>query len=279
MMQDSDNIFVFFKPSAELTKEIIKQNQALVKDYTARTAPEEQTETDYYEPHLGRFGLGHLRPMRQTLTSPVEVGQQVIAERMYNYLSSLSESPWAMDGGSFPVSEYLPSGMITMLGFSSLRKQANSARAKNVWRLVELLTEEFVDWLANEQNGAVVTPWLEMHLTTEGELLLIAIPENEVDDSTEEKADEATAAHTYGVPVSYERVATAASIAEMKREMMNAFASAFEAGKRAYRDAHMRNQSAGEEKAVTAGEDYSESKSEQDKPFATASARAEDNRA
>ena len=196
-MQDSDNIFVFFKPSAELTEAIIKQNQALVKEYTARTAPEEPTETDDYEPDLGRFGLGHPRPIRQTLTSPIETGQQVVAERIYNYLSSLSESPWAMNGGSFPVSEYLPNGMMTSLGFSSLRKEPDSPRARNVWQLVEQLTKEFVDWLANEQNGAFVTPWLEIHLAN-GELRLIAIPESEVDDSADEPGDEVYASADAG---------------------------------------------------------------------------------
>jgi hypothetical protein len=184
MMQDSDNIFVFFKPSAGLTDEIIKQNQCLVKEHTARTAPEGPIETDDYEPDLGRFGLGHPRPTRQTLTSSVEAGQQVIAERVYNYLCSLSESPWAMEGGSFPVSEYLPNGMMTSLGFSSLRKQPDSKHAKNTWRLVEQLTKEFVDWLVNEQNGAFVTPWLQIHLR-EGKLRLIAIPE--VGDPTSEE--------------------------------------------------------------------------------------------
>ena len=183
-MPDSDNIFVFFKPSANLTEEIIKQNQALVKEYTPRTAPDEPTEIDDYESDLGRFGLGHPRPLRQNLTSPVEIGQQVIAERIYNYLASLSESPWSLKGNSFPVSEYLPNGMITSLGFSSLRKQPDSLRAKIVWRLVEQLTEEFVDWLVNEQNGAFVTPWLVIHLVPKGELRLIAIPESQVDDST-----------------------------------------------------------------------------------------------
>ena len=177
-MQDSDNIFVFFQPSTELTDEIIKQNQALVKDYNTRTGPEAGAERDEDEPALGRFGLGSQRQVRQVLPSPIEMGQQLITEKIYNYLSSLSETPWAMEGGSFPVSEYLPRGMITMLGFSSLRKQPDSQRAVKVWRLVERLTEEFVDWLANEQNGAFVTPWLEIHLTMDGALRLIAIPES-----------------------------------------------------------------------------------------------------
>jgi len=276
-MQDSDNTFVFFKPSEELTTKIIKQNQALVEEYIARTAPDESAESDNYEPDFGRFGIGQPRPGRQALRSPGAVGQQVITERIYNYLSALSESQWALDGGSFPVSEYLPNGMITMLGFSSLRKQPESQLATNVGRLIEQLTEEFVDWLANEQNGAFVTPWLEMHLNTKGELLLIAIPENEVDDSTEEIADEAMAVHAYGVPVTSEKRWTRTSdFVETKR---NAIASAVEAGRRAYREVRLRIESAGEEKALTAGEGYGERESQEDKPIARASARAEDNRA
>lgn len=183
-MQDSDNMFVFFKPSSELTDEIIKQNQALVKEYAARTAPEDVAEFEEDEAGPGRFGLSYQPPLSRTVRSPVETGQQVITERIYHYLSSLSESPWAAEGGSFVVSEYLPKGLITMLGFSSIRKQPESQRAHTIERLVERLTEEFVDWLANQQNGAFVTPWLEIHLTTQGELRLIAIPETEVEDAT-----------------------------------------------------------------------------------------------
>lgn len=290
-MQDSDNTFVFFKPSAKLTDEIIKQNQALVKEYTARTAPEEPTETADYEPDLGWFGLGRPRSMKPTLVSPVEAGQEVIAERIYNYLSSLSESPWAVEGGTFPVSEYLPSGMMTMLGFSSLRKQPNSARAKNVWRLVERLTEEFVDWLANEQNAAFVTPWLEMHLTTEGELLLIAIPEKEGDDPTRDvndlssvgdmrvtEANGAVVANDTRTNVSTESVPpnnSPAVITDVKREI-DAFVTALEAGKKAYHEARLQNGLEAEETSLTAEEDFGVSESQQDRPFTTASAAAED---
>lgn len=244
-MQDFDNMFVFFKPSAELTAKIIKQNQALVKEYTARTAPEESTESENYEPDFDRFDPGPRRPGRQASRSPVEVGQQVIVERLYNYLSSLSESQWALDRGSFPIDEYLPNGMLTMLGFSSLRKQPESQLATEVGYLMEQLTEEFVNWLANEQNGAFVTPWLEMHLTTHGELLLIAIPEDEVDDSTEELADETTAAHDYVTAV--ESVAPVTDFAE------SVFASAVEAGKQAYRES--RDESAVQERAAALVED------------------------
>ena len=193
-MQDSDNMFVFFKPSAELTEEIIKQNQALVKEYAARTAPEETAEFEGDESGFGQFGLSHQRPVNRTVRSSVETAQQVITERTYHYLSSLSESPWAMEGGTFAVSEYLPKGLITMLGFSSIRKQPESQRAIVVEGLIEQLTEEFVNWLANQQNGAFVTPWLEIHLTTEGELRLIAIPETQVEeDSAMQVANEASA--------------------------------------------------------------------------------------
>lgn len=193
-MQDSDNMFVFFKPSTELAEEIIKQNQALVKEYAARTAPEETAEYDEDESSLGQFGLNYQRPVSRSVRSPIETGQQVITERIYHYLSSLSESPWAMEGGSFAVSEYLSKGLITMLGFSSIRKQPDSQRTATIERLVERLTEEFVDWLANQQNGAFVTPWLEIHLSNEGELRLISIPETEVEDeSTMQIANEASA--------------------------------------------------------------------------------------
>lgn len=288
-MQDADNSFVFFKPSPKLADEILKQNQALVKEYAARTAPEEVEEGDD-EPDIGRFGFSYKRPVRQTLTSPVEMGQQLITEKIYNYLSSLSESSWAMEGGSFPVSEYLPRGMITMLGFSSLRKQPDSQRAVGVWQLVERLTEEFVDWLANEQNGAFVTPWLEIHLTTDGELRLIAIPESEVEDGTIQEIDEAAmfqeideaamsategTAHVYGAHQPSEGSSTSlARILEMKEEI-DAAVSAFQARTRAYLEARKRKESAVETSA--SGDDYGLSESRQDNTFATASGHAEEN--
>jgi hypothetical protein len=180
-----------------------------------------------------------------------------------------------MEGGSFPVSEYLPRGMITMLGFSSLRKQPDSQRAVKVWRLVERLTEEFVDWLANDQNGAFVTPWLEIHLTMDGALRLIAIPESEVEDGTRQEIDlEAVdaALHYYGVPVSAGESSTGvAQVAEMKEEI-EAFVSAFEAGKRAYREARRRHEAAVEE---TFG-DYGIRVSRQDQTFGTASGHTEE---
>jgi len=194
-MRDSQDSFVFFMPSADLTIEIIRQNQSLVRDYAARTVPGISSESSDDEPLLGRFGLGYLRTRSVSGKPSIESGQRLIAERLYHYLSSLSESPWARDGGSFPVSEYVTDGMITMLGFSSLRRHPDSSRALEVRQLFETLTEEFVDWLANEQNGAFVTPWIEMHLTTKGELSLIAISEDELEDSGDkmESIDEALA--------------------------------------------------------------------------------------
>lgn len=281
-MQDSDNSFVFFKPSPNLTDEIIKENQALVKEYAARTAPEEVAEGDQDELGMGRFEFIYQRPVRQTLTSPVEMGQQLITEKIYNYLSSLSESSWAMEGGSFPVSEYLSRGMITMLGFSSLRKQPDSQRAVGVFQLVERLTEEFVDWLANEQNGAFVTPWLEIHLTTDGELRLIAIPESEVEDGTIQEIDEASVfategtAHVFDAHQPSEGSSTnLARILKMKQEL-DAIVSAFEARKRAYRESRKRNEGAVEETSAS-GDDYGLSESRQDNTFATASGQAEEN--
>ena len=272
-MQDLDNSFVFFKPSPNLTDEIIKQNQALVKEYAARTAPEEVAEGEQDELGMGRFGFSYQRPVRQTLISPVEMGQQLITEKIYNYLSSLSESSWAMEGGSFPVSEYLPRGMITMLGFSSLRKQPESQRAVGVFQLVERLTEEFVDWLANEQNGAFVTPWLEIHLTTDGELRLIAIPESEVEDGTVHEIDGVSVFATAHQP-SEESSTNLARILEIKHEI-DAAVSAFQARTRAYLESRKRKESA--VAASASGDDYGLSESRQDNTFATASGHAEEN--
>jgi len=281
-MQDSNNMFVFFKPSTELAREIISQNQALVKEYTAKTLPQDSAETNGDESIFGRFGLGYPRATKPALKSPDETGQELIAERLYHYLTSLAESPWSIEGGSFPVSEYLPNGMITMLGFSSLRRQPKSVRALDVWQLVERLTEEFLNWLANEQNGAFVTPWLEMHLTAEGELRLIAIPETELEDSSSQEnepraAAAAKIAGAYGIPrPSVEDPIRAFHVTETARREISAVAKAIEAGKKAYREERMRNELRAEDLSVTTEEEHGQKETRQDRSFAAASARTEE---
>ena len=129
-MQETAKTFDFFLPSPELAEAIVQQNQALVYEYAKRTTPEIDIEGETEDRSL----LGGLfrgsRPNRIGETRSTQTAQHVIAERLYHYLSSLSETPWALAGGEFPIAEYVTDGMGTMLGLSVYRKEPDSPRGK-----------------------------------------------------------------------------------------------------------------------------------------------------
>jgi hypothetical protein len=181
MSNGSPNYFRFFMPTAELTKAIIKQNQRLFYDYVQRNFPagdEEGRDDDEGLSLLGRMLPRRLRSKTSVDSDrQIESGQQLISERLYNYLSSLSESPWAKEGNTFPLREYVPDGMANMLGLSAYRDlQQDSPQAVEILRLLGALTDEFRDWLVTER-GSFVTPWLEIHLNEDDELRLLAVEE------------------------------------------------------------------------------------------------------
>jgi hypothetical protein len=180
----SVNGFRFFMPSAELTKAVMKQNQQLVSEYVERNFPPgyQSTETESENEDgslLGRLELEKLATPstvdheRQTL-----MGKRLISERLYHYLSSLAETPRALEGADFPLWEYLPDGMATMLGLSAYRDMPrDSARAMEIRQLLERITLEFRNWLLEEQHGIFVTPWIEIGLSEGDDLRLTALEE------------------------------------------------------------------------------------------------------
>jgi hypothetical protein len=173
--------FRFFMPTTELTGAILVQNQRLVLDNIFENYPvgpeidadiEDESLTTQLEVEavVSSADVDH---QRQILSC-----QRLVAERLYHYLSSLAESPWARNGQDFPISEYVPEGMATMLGFSAYFELPSDAnRAKEIRHLLDKLTDEFRDWLIRE-NGEFVTPWIEIHLQSNDTLRLIAIEEN-----------------------------------------------------------------------------------------------------
>jgi len=247
-MQDTSKTFEFFVPSPELAEAIVKQNQALVREYAKRTTPEIDIGETEDRSLLGGLLRG-LQPHRisEAHTRSTQTAQHVIAERLYHYLSSLSETPWALAGGEFPIGEYVTDGMGTMLGLSVYRKEPDSPRGEEIRQLLERLTGEFQHWLVTEQHGTFVTPWLEMHLDASGELRLNLIAEETIDDLGRDKVEEA-----------YSRSATAGGSEyvshveqdEVEREgrwettlepviserEIGTVARAIEAGKRAYQE-------------------------------------------
>jgi hypothetical protein len=170
--------YEFFMPSNELTNAIIEQNQRLVaKAREGNLSPGSQSNQNVSQVEdgslLGRMESELLRsqgmpdPRRQTRT-----GQLLISERLYHYLSSLAETPLANEGGEFPIWEYVPSGMATMLGLSAYREMPADARqAVEIRELLEQLTLEFRAWLVKE-HGSFVTPWFEIELTEDDALIL-----------------------------------------------------------------------------------------------------------
>lgn len=185
--------FRFFMPSTELTKAIIDQNQQLVAEYVERNFPpgyqSNQTESEDQDGSLlGRLGLETLRSESTVDTErQTRKGKQLISERLYHYLSSLAETPRALAGGEFPIWEYLPDGMATMLGLSAYRDmQQDSARAMEIRQLLEGITGEFRNWLLEEQHGRFVTPWIEIDLRNDA-LRLAVIEDSDAFPSS--KAD------------------------------------------------------------------------------------------
>jgi hypothetical protein len=175
--------YSFFMPSIELTNAIIEHNQRLVAEASERNFPagyqSNQSAPQIEDSSLfGRIESVLLRargvPDRRRQT---RMGQLLVSERLYHYLSSLAETPLANQGGDFPIWEYLPSGMATMLGLSAYREMpADASQSVEIRESLEQLTGEFRDWLVKE-HGIFVTPWFSISLTENDTLIL------ELDDS------------------------------------------------------------------------------------------------
>jgi predicted RNA-binding protein with RPS1 domain len=159
--------FKFFMPSSDLANAIMEENQHLVSEYVERNYPPGylESETESQTEEGGR---------------ETRMAKRLISERLFHYLSSLAETPRAVDGNDFPLWDYLSDGMATMLGLSAYRDMpSESPRAKGIRRLVDRITFEFREWLRDEQRGAFVTPWIEIHLADDA-LRFVAI-EDEIE--------------------------------------------------------------------------------------------------
>lgn len=183
-----ENRYQFFAPTAELAEALLEQNQRLVfvnmgEDVPHSSEPEVEPGVEGNLP-LGMSEIAGSSSVfdreRQILAS-----QRLIAQRLYHYLSSLAESPWARDRQGFPIAEYIPEGMETMLGLSV---PPDSRRAEDISQLLAKLTDEFRDWLRQE-NGKFITPWIEIHMLDNDALLLITIEEEALPEPSPAEAE------------------------------------------------------------------------------------------
>jgi hypothetical protein len=169
MMDNIDNLVeekLFFRPSPELARAIVEQNQMLVSQSFQSNLDDEELDLEEDE-GLEDPGTEVDSPlMLQETSAPPErysgayEYERVIGERLYHFLASMSESPYAREGGRFPLWEVIPGGMSTMLG---VPRESN---------LIYSLTEEFRNWLRNEHQGTYKGPWWQILLDDDDTLVL-----------------------------------------------------------------------------------------------------------
>lgn len=212
MIEDAEvlpSAYRFFMPKPDLTAAIIEQNHQLVEQvqmdfssgYTTELEPEggeslveSERGTDprdlerpdsYLLKSLQNLGID--QPSGEGPTPPdhdrqIHATQREIAERLYNYLYSLAESPWAREDPDFIISECIPRGMATMLGLSvDPDVSTDSSQVIQIRNILNSLTEEFRDWLVKE-NGEFITPWFQISLQAPDVMRLIVLEEEEVSE-------------------------------------------------------------------------------------------------
>jgi hypothetical protein len=166
--------FLFFKPSEPLTSAIAAQNQRLGLESLQRVSPEEELSREAFEDdesereslmtaYLRRFSR---RGRRESEEQQVKRLQWLMGERLYHYLATLAESPYAREGGRFYIWDYIPQGMATMLGLAAAfdNHVPDSEQVMYTRHLLKKFTEEFRDWLVEEQRGSYVCAWGEIYL-------------------------------------------------------------------------------------------------------------------
>jgi hypothetical protein len=169
MIDNIDNLIeekLFFRPSRELARVIVGQNQGLVSQSLQNNWDDEELDLEEDEEGDDPSSRdGSPLMFQETSVSPERDSgeyeyQRVIGERLYHFLASMSESPYAREGGRFPLWEVIPGGMSTMLG---VPRESN---------LLHSLTEEFRDWLRGEQQGRYTGPWWQVLLDDDDALVL-----------------------------------------------------------------------------------------------------------
>ncbi|HXM50201.1 MAG TPA: hypothetical protein VN956_20335 [Pyrinomonadaceae bacterium] len=128
----------FFKPSIELTREVINRLHVL-------------TSREY-----------------QSDTSDIEPQRRIISEQFYLYLINISKKPRIMDGEAISVKEMIDFNFDKAIGL------AYEAEDRNI---LDKFTSEFVNWLRKEKEE-VDTGWGTIKLVSEDKVTMIRFPSN-----------------------------------------------------------------------------------------------------
>ncbi len=184
MIDATHKEFHFFKPKELLTKAIAEQNQRLLLESLQRVSPEEELSREAFEgdepeheslmeSYFGRFSR---RVRRNSEEQQVRQLQRLMGERLYHYLATLAESPYARGGGKFDIREYIPQGMASLLGLAAAfdSHEPQSEHVMYTRHLLEKFTDEFRDWLVGEQQRFYVCAWGEIYLDEDDKLMLQA---------------------------------------------------------------------------------------------------------
>jgi hypothetical protein len=199
MLDVSSKEFLFFRPTEPLTKALVEQNQRLVAESLHRVSPaDELRQTGFGDDESeGESVVSSFprkvsrRTQRDTEEPQTKRLQRLIGERLYHYLATLAESPYAREGGRFDIWEYIPQGVANTLGLAAAftGHQPKSEQAMYSRHLLEKLTVEFRDWLV-ERHRSYVCAWGEIHLDEKDRLMLqmYAFDENLAEEACGQEA-------------------------------------------------------------------------------------------
>jgi hypothetical protein len=168
-MIDIDDLIekkLFFRPSATLAQAIVGLNQTFVSQFLQSDWDNEELDLEEDEDVDDPSAAFDSSLMVQATTAATgrdrveDEYQRVIGDRLYHFLASMTESPYAREGGRFPLWEVIPGGMSTMLG---VPRESD---------LLHTLTEEFRNWLLREHRGTYKGPWWVVSLDDDDALVL-----------------------------------------------------------------------------------------------------------
>lgn len=181
MLDVSSKELFFFRPTEPLTKALVEQNQRLVAESLQRVSPEEELrqagfgggESERESVASSFAGKVSQRTHRDTEEQQTKRLQRLIGERLYHYLATLAESPYAREGGKFDIWEYIPQGMANNLGLAAAftGRQSDSEQAIYSRHLLKTFTVEFRDWLV-ERHRSYACAWGEIQLDEKDRLML-----------------------------------------------------------------------------------------------------------
>lgn len=182
MLDVTSQGFFFFRPTEPLTRAISELNERLVDESLRRVSPAEELrqadfEGDEFESESvpsRPAGRAARRTRPDTEEQQTKRLQRLMGERLYHYLATLAESPYAREGGKFDIREYIPPGMANALGLAAAfnSHQPESEQALYSRHLLKKFTEEFREWLVG-QHRSFACVWGEIQLDEEDRLMLL----------------------------------------------------------------------------------------------------------